>query len=505
MALPGPPEGSDARRRLAIFATALLTPSLLVVGYLVLGRGAPEEALPAIAGAGPLAVPGGSAAPDRPQSSPLPWSGDATAAPPEPARASKEGEVSDELRRSIAGAFGGAAAAAREEQRRQQARRRESEAAALAVRARLDSFRKVQPLQGSAPGTGASAVSSAVAPASRKPAPSGDAFFRAFTPRQLAALNRHRSSIGLLEACKKAGLTEACQRASQACLSASGCGVWLAGQLEASAPAGLPHGGGAPGGAARNAGGGPAAKAPAGAASAGGGSSRGGGGQGKDGHEVSTKLGVETATTVESDAFAKLFPDLARSLTKEQRDEIEANIEDGFGVWGACFKLEIYQKCEEACTQAGTASQKCRPLAGGGWAACRQYLDTDAACYPACKGQAGCTVPAAVEAALCGPAATPRPSYCAPPPAAAATTASSGSGGCPAVVPQPGPHYTCIGRQTAHLAVAGEPPPCPSGCSQWAHACDLRDVATCSPGPGRPSCAEQFAQERAACERAFPR
>jgi hypothetical protein len=78
------------------------------------------------------------------------------------------------------------------------------------------------------------------------------------------------------------------------------------------------------------------------------------------------------------------------------------------GLWAACFALQFWRDCENACKAddgvRGAGSdrrvvQKCRPTTA--WDSCMEWKGSDEVCVSRCKFQQPCAVPAGVVAKYC--------------------------------------------------------------------------------------------------------
>ena len=90
------------------------------------------------------------------------------------------------------------------------------------------------------------------------------------------------------------------------------------------------------------------------------------------------------------------YPFLA-ALTEDERRRLLEHI-DGDGLWGACFRLDLYDRCAAACQGAGS---KCQLVSR--WDSCLQFKSNDNnACLDLCSKQRGCVPPMRVTCDKCG-------------------------------------------------------------------------------------------------------
>lgn len=98
---------------------------------------------------------------------------------------------------------------------------------------------------------------------------------------------------------------------------------------------------------------------------------------------------VGTVPTERRRELIELYPWLG-SMSAFERDRL-LGLVDRFGLWGACFALDMYDRCRTACGAAGGC------LASDGWRSCLDFQDgSDEVCATLCPLQAGCSVPSGV-------------------------------------------------------------------------------------------------------------
>ncbi|MBI5200795.1 MAG: hypothetical protein HY925_04330 [Elusimicrobia bacterium] len=108
-------------------------------------------------------------------------------------------------------------------------------------------------------------------------------------------------------------------------------------------------------------------------------------GPGDAAHQV--KPGLIAAADAKSDPMRRLlemYPWLGE-LSDQERRSLQSQI-DKDGLWGACFKLKLYERCRSACAASGG---QCRPVPG--WNSCLDaYNGDENACNVECPLQPGC-------------------------------------------------------------------------------------------------------------------
>lgn len=196
---------------------------------------------------------------------------------------------------------------------------------------------------------------------------------------------------------------------------------------QAASSAGAAGGGGhvggsgalAPGGGGQlQAGGGGQTVAPGGLGNPGGGGGAPGG---------TTPLGeIEDPVTVRMRKLLEMYPWLKELGDENLRKLITTDVVDRYGLWGACFQMEIFGRCHAACMKAGCAEV-------GGWKACMDVFADDLECLKRCPKQEPCVCDGLAWNKRCVPPPTTvsknwtQPGYCGENPWGKAKTGCTGS------------------------------------------------------------------------------
>ncbi|MBI4349281.1 MAG: hypothetical protein HY553_20755 [Elusimicrobia bacterium] len=191
------------------------------------------------------------------------------------------------------------------------------------------------------------------------------------------------------------------------------------------------------------------------------------------------RAGLVRPEDAATEGFARLlemYPWLGK-LTEEERRRLLAQI-DRDGLWGACFRLDLYGRCREACADS---DGQCRPVSG--WKSCLDAHNGDEdACRAACPLQPGCTPPGGTTGGVDpGDGGTDGTDGGPEDPCAGIRVMT------PSCVPPKTPkwnpqkcRYDCRGPTMACMITpTGNPPPCPGGgVARWSQtACRY----VCSP------------------------